>query len=479
MSAGYDPALFADAASEALSLPCFYLTTHRPNWLWDGRAGYPLMISYRTLRTVARPRPLTSPSWALDSGGFMELAQHGRWTISAREYITAVAEYDRAIGHLDWCPPQDWMCEPGVIHGGRVGNHMFPGTGLSEIEHQRRTIDSFWELTELWPQVSDHPECPVKPVLQGWEPKGYEKHAVMWEEAGVDLSEHEVVGIGSVCRRSSTRAIAEIAKVVGQMNISAHWFGVKLNGIRLGHLIETDRLQPDGDWMPAGTASLDSASWSYDARRGERLPGCTHVSPKTGEPSKCNNCPAYAAVWRERVLDALRAVYRSDKTTAGHNSMQPSGVLASAAASRGARPSPPRHADATTWRGDLARRIARPGLTPVRRAPGPALELELLALRSQSSPGRARPNECALLLGCRQLRCASVSYGWDGSSRAAVGCGRIQASSQHPRSSAATWASRARVRPQTGGVPSRPGRPQCLRRKCCTCRAGRTGRIRG
>ena len=39
MSAGYDPALFADAASEALSLPCFYLTTHRPNWLWDSRAN--------------------------------------------------------------------------------------------------------------------------------------------------------------------------------------------------------------------------------------------------------------------------------------------------------------------------------------------------------------------------------------------------------------------------------------------------------
>ena len=61
MSAGYDPALFADAASEALSLPCFYLTTHRPNWLWDGRAGYPLMISYRTLRTVARPRRAAPP----------------------------------------------------------------------------------------------------------------------------------------------------------------------------------------------------------------------------------------------------------------------------------------------------------------------------------------------------------------------------------------------------------------------------------
>jgi hypothetical protein len=438
MSAGYDPALFADAASEALSLPCFYLTTHRPNWLWDGRAGYPLMISYRTLRTVARPRPMTAPAWALDSGGFMELAQYGRWTISAREYITAVAEYDRAIGHLDWCPPQDWMCEPGVIHGGRVGHHTFLGTGLSEIDHQRRTIDSFRELTELWPQVSDHPECPVKPVLQGWEPKGYEKHAVMWEEAGVDLAEHEVVGIGSVCRRSSTRAIAEIAKVVGQMNISAHWFGVKLNGIRLGHLIETDRLQPDGDWMPAGTASLDSASWSYDARRGKRLPGCTHVSPKTGEPSNCNNCPAYAAAWRERVLNALRAVYRSDMMTAGHNSTQPSGVLASAAASRGA-PLPPRPAGAAALRGDVARRIARPGLAPVRRAPGPAPELELLPCDHRQAPAAPGPSGWRFPTGKRAAPAVLRRLDWDESPRGSRRVRRGSGGSRLPRSPAAIW----------------------------------------
>src|SRR5215468_6977570 len=91
MSAGYDPALFADAASEALSLPCFYLTTHRPNWLWDSRAGCPLMISYRTLRTVARPRPMTAPAWALDSGGFMELAQYGRWIKGWREVVAVPA----------------------------------------------------------------------------------------------------------------------------------------------------------------------------------------------------------------------------------------------------------------------------------------------------------------------------------------------------------------------------------------------------
>lgn len=69
------------------------------------------------------------------------------------------------------------------------------------------------------------------------------------------------------------------------------WLGVKLNGIRIAHLTETEVQQPDGRWLPAGTASLDSAAWSYAARHGERLPGCTHVSPVTGLPSKCKTAP--------------------------------------------------------------------------------------------------------------------------------------------------------------------------------------------
>jgi hypothetical protein len=302
----YDPR-FSDAASEALSLPCFYLTTHRPYWLWGGQADFPLMVSYRTLRRVRRPGRAVVPGWSLDSGGFMELSRHGRWTISPREYIAAAAGYDRDVGRLEWCAPQDWMCEPAIIHGGRVSPGVTaPGTGLSVAEHQRRTVASFLELTALWPQHSDHPECPVMPVLQGWAPADYERCALLYAQAGVNLARFPVVGIGSVCRRSSTRAIADVAGVIRAMDLSAHWFGVKLTGIRVARLAQEERLQPDGTWLPAGAASLDSAAWLYDARRSARLPGCRHVSPVTGAPSPCNNCPAYAAAWRERVLAALR-----------------------------------------------------------------------------------------------------------------------------------------------------------------------------
>ena len=49
------------------------------------------------------------PDWALDSGGFTELTQAGRWTISAREYVAATARYDQEIGKLGRAACQDWM----------------------------------------------------------------------------------------------------------------------------------------------------------------------------------------------------------------------------------------------------------------------------------------------------------------------------------------------------------------------------------
>jgi hypothetical protein len=77
-----------------------------------------------TMKSTIRP-----PSWALDSGGFSELTRHGQWTIPAREYVAKVAGYDQVIGGLGWAATQDWMCEPQVIHGGRIDGRTVPGTG--------------------------------------------------------------------------------------------------------------------------------------------------------------------------------------------------------------------------------------------------------------------------------------------------------------------------------------------------------------
>lgn len=295
-----------------LGMPQLYITTHRPNWLWDGRVPFPLMVSFRTLRTVAHFRPATVPEVAIDSGGYMELAQHGRWTISAREYLETVARFDQHTGNLAWVPCQDWMTEEWLVLGGAHDGRTYPGTrqfldpqgrmSYAELvtEHQRRTTASYLELTQMWPQFSDAP-CPVMPVLQ----PPYERHAVMYAEAGVSLASCEVVGIGSVCRVQSTPGLIDVAAEINGMNILAHYFGLKLTAIKRRCIVSKD-IQVGAEWYPAGAGSLDTASWSFDARYADPLPGCTHTSPKTGLAPKCNNCPVYAAAWREKVVSALR-----------------------------------------------------------------------------------------------------------------------------------------------------------------------------
>jgi hypothetical protein len=143
----------------------FYTGTHHPSWLWSGQVGFPLCVSYGTLRKVRQPRRGRVP-WILESRGFSELSQHGRWTIPAEDNVRDVARYDAVIGGLQWAAPQDWMCEDAIIHGGTAGRVHCVATGLSVAEHQRRTVANFRELTSLWPHYSDRP-CPFISVLQG------------------------------------------------------------------------------------------------------------------------------------------------------------------------------------------------------------------------------------------------------------------------------------------------------------------------
>lgn len=126
----------------------FYLGTHQVGWLATLSAS--LFVSRRRLVTRKRlPRALRP--WALDSGGFSELALASTWTLSAGEYVCEVRRYSSEIGRLEWAAIQDWMCEPGMLRR----------TGLSIAEHQVRTISSYEELLQLAPGL------PWVPVLQG------------------------------------------------------------------------------------------------------------------------------------------------------------------------------------------------------------------------------------------------------------------------------------------------------------------------
>jgi hypothetical protein len=291
------------AGAGPLTLPVFYTTTHRTGWLWDGRVDFPLMVSYAHLRAIRNLRP-ARVRWCLDSGGFGQIARYGGWTFTVREYVEQAARIDREAGRLDWAAPMDWACEPGVIHGGMTGRTRALGTGLTVGEHQRRTVENFIEAEQLWPRYSDG-ECPFMPVLQGYLPREYEECHALYEQAGVRLAEYPLVPVGSVCRRSSTREIRDIVATIGRMDVSTHWFGVKLAGIRLAGITEGAIVRRDGDRYPHGPASLDSAAWSIGARWGEPLGDglCAHRGT-------CQNCHRYAAAYRERVLAALHDAAR-------------------------------------------------------------------------------------------------------------------------------------------------------------------------
>lgn len=237
----------------------FYLGTHKAVWL--ERTALPLMVSRRTLERRTRlPRALGP--WVLDSGGFSELTLTGAWGLDARAYAAQVRRYADEIGSLAWAAPQDWMCEA----------HVRAKTGLSTAEHQRRTVDNFCELRALLGPL-------VIPVLQGEAPADYWPCVDLYERAGVDLWREPLVGVGTVCRRSSTGEAALVLRPLADAGLRLHAFGIK---------------GETAAWLADSLVSSDSMAWSYAARRESPLPGCPHA--------RCSNCMRYALAWRERLV---------------------------------------------------------------------------------------------------------------------------------------------------------------------------------
>lgn len=243
----------------------FYLGTHMEGWL--ARTEVPLFLSRRRL-TSRKTLPVAQGRWALDSGGFTELSMYGGWRTSEHEYATDVLRFHEEVGNLDWVAPMDWMCEP----------HMLAKTGLTVAEHQRRTVDNYSRLRFGFDQPL------VIPVLQGWTADDYLRCWELYHQAGVELEWLDTVGVGTVCRRQNTAEAGRIIRVLDQLTLSPvlHGFGVKLTG-----------LESFGDALQ----SADSMAWSYAARMGRPLRGCTHRS--------CANCLRYALRWRDNLEQRL------------------------------------------------------------------------------------------------------------------------------------------------------------------------------
>jgi hypothetical protein len=245
----------------------FFLGTHQAGWL--ATAGVPLFVSDRRLRSYRR-FPRAAASWALDSGGFTELAAFGTWAHgpTPAQYADRVRRYADQIGRLVWAAPQDWMCEPAII----------AKTGLSVADHQSRTVANYCLLREL------APDLPFVPVVQGWTTDDYLRCVQLYDRAGIPLANFPLVGVGSVCRRQSTTGVGHILTALHEVGVTRlHGFGFKVHGLRrFANLL----------------SSADSMAWSVDARRKPPLPDCTGHR-------NCANCPRYAHRWRATVLAAI------------------------------------------------------------------------------------------------------------------------------------------------------------------------------
>jgi hypothetical protein len=280
-----DPAVSATLAAEGFRTPrfafpergrpekeCVFLLGGPPHWAVD--SAVPLMISANALARY-RPGSPRFPSarcpWALDSGGFTHVLQHGAYLEGPDEYGGMVYRLMDELGTPPlFCSPQDWMTEPQIT----------ARTGFTVEQHQAFTVDSLLYLR------AEFPHAPWMPVLQGQSLGDYLAHCRMYERAGVELAAEPRVGVGSVCRRQGTLQTGQILRELAGRGLALHGFGVKVDGLRrYGHLL----------------ASADNLAWSYGARRWrERLAGCDHRA------ADCRTCRRYALAWRERVVRALR-----------------------------------------------------------------------------------------------------------------------------------------------------------------------------
>jgi hypothetical protein len=269
---------------------CLYTGTSEPSWI--SRTTVPLFIPYHRLMRRWGGKLPKSPwkgHWALDSGGFNHVRKHGGWALDPATYVEHIRVFDREIGNLAWAAPMDMMCEADA----------FAATGLDELAHQRWTVANFVELSAIWYRETDD-ECLIMPVLQA-DPDLPEAEMVasylrcwdMYGEAGVNLGDYPLIGLGSICRQQATPKIGALVQALHEHDgrdesiepLPLHGFGCKALG-----------LQRYGDLM----GSADSQAWSKFAYHNYyKWPGCPLSH------SDCRNCFYWALAWRYQLLEKL------------------------------------------------------------------------------------------------------------------------------------------------------------------------------
>ncbi|MCX5066736.1 hypothetical protein OOJ91_12855 [Micromonospora lupini] len=220
--------------------------------------GVRLLVSYVRLRGVVN-LPVAVEEWLLDSGGYDQIMRYAGWTVPAGAYAADIRRYGQEIGRLRWAAPQDWP----------ASRQALARTGLTEVEHQRRTLASVQELRAADTGVH------IAALLTGTTPAGYLRHAAMYAAAGIDLRAEPAVAVGALLRRPVREAAAIVRLLHAAGLTRLHTLGGK------GPLL---------DQVGGLIASTDSADWSGDARRHVGL--CPH-----GLVRWETNCPRAAQEW--------------------------------------------------------------------------------------------------------------------------------------------------------------------------------------
>ena len=211
--------------------PTLYTGVHTPS---HAHALEKAMVSLN--RLAHRKADFHPNHWIMDSGAFTRISS-GKAHLPVAEYAAQINRWARC-GTLEAAVAQDYMFEPFVLSV----------TGLSVREHQNLSTRNYLELLDQDPQAY------IMPVIQGFTQAQYEQHV---EQLSPHLPESAWTGVGSICKRQGKpSAISAVLTAILKVrpDLKLHGFGVKTTALRQADIWE--RLH-----------SVDSAAWSYAARR--------------------------------------------------------------------------------------------------------------------------------------------------------------------------------------------------------------------
>lgn len=189
----------------------------------------------RKANKLRHPHSLAGADVALDSAGFVAMTVHGGvYPWSAGRYLDLVDAMQPA-----WYASRDYCVEPEIA------------TDVAERTSRiHKTVDEYHSLCTL----ADARGLPRPvPVLQGWHPDDYLKCASLMAPLP------DLVGIGSVCRRSmrGPAGLAAVLDACCTLPCNLHLFGVK------GPALNTIRHDL---WWHQKVQSTDSHAWDYACR---------------------------------------------------------------------------------------------------------------------------------------------------------------------------------------------------------------------